>query len=361
MIKILQIVPSMRYGGVETVVMNYYRHLDKTNLQLDFGTYTIVDELRSEIEANNGKIYFVNNKNKHPLKRFNDVYQLAKCGKYDIVQVHSDSASLFLDLLAAKIAGTRVRIAHSHNTNCFVKWQHYLLKPFIRFVANEKFACSDAAGKWMFGNNPYKVIINGIDFNKYGFKEKTRKTVRDNLNWKDNVVIGHVGNYQKSKNQIFLVKMLPALIAKYPNIKIGFVGTYSDEAKSFVEENTLEQYVDFLGIRKDVQDVLQGFDLFCFPSLFEGNPSAVTEACASCLPCIISDQTFDAMCKINFNKYFYHLPLDINAWVNKVSELIDENNKRIPLTAKEIEESGFDINTLGLQLTKLYEDLGTNK
>jgi len=359
MLKILQIVSNMNYGGVETVVMNYYRNMDRSNLQMDFACYSIVDELQEEIENNHGRIYRISNKNRHPFRRFKEISKILKENNYDIIHVHSDSASLFLELFAAKLAKTKIRIAHSHNTNCFVKWQHYLLRPFLPLVANVYFACSKKAGEWMFPKNDFIVITNGIDFNKYAFNDEKRKTMRKEYKWDNHFIIGNVGNYQASKNQIFLVKLMPALIKKIPEIKLALAGSYSSEAKEYVDNNNLNEYVDFLGIRKDIPDVLQGYDVFVFPSLFEGNPSAVTEACANNLPCIISDQTYEAMNSINFNKHFYHLPLQEEKWIDKIEELYNLKITKHKLDKQTIAESGFDIKVLGNELVKLYEDINT--
>ena len=359
MLKILQIVSNMAYGGVETVVMNYYRNMDRSNLQIDFACYSIVDELQNELENSGARIYRISNKNRHPFRRFKEITNILKKNNYDIIHVHSDSASLFLELLAAKLTKTKVRIAHSHNTNCFVKWQHYLLRPLLPLVTNVRFACSKKAGEWMFPKDDFIVISNGIDFQKYGFNDTKRKKIRKDNKWDKHFIIGNVGNYQPSKNQIFLVKLMPELIKHIPQIKLVLAGTYSKDAKEFVDNNNLEKYVDFLGIRKDIPDVLQGYDLFVFPSLFEGNPSAVTEACANNLPCIISDQTYEAMNTINFNEHFYHLPLIEEKWVDKIIELSKQNIKKHPLDKKTIAESNFDIKVLGNELVKLYEDINT--
>ena len=357
MIKVLHIVPSMHYGGVGSVVMNYYRNLDKKKIHIDFATFHVADDFKEEMDNNSSKIYHLENRSAHPIKRFKKIKKILKENDYDIVHAHSDSASLFLDLFAAKAGGSRVRIAHSHNTMCLVKWQHVIFKPFLPLVVTKGIACSEDAGKWMFGNKPFTVLNNGIDYNLYCFNKDYRQDIRNEFNWHDKYVIGNVGNYQPSKNQIFLVRLLPELIKTNRNIKLALVGSCCDDAKKYVEENKLEDFVEFVGVRNDVNKVLQGLDLFVFPSLFEGNAVAVTEAYASGLPCLMSDAVYEVRKTDNHLANYYHLPLIEDKWIDFINEEIKKNNVRTSLDRKIFAKLGYDIKELGKELEKIYEDL----
>ena len=357
MIKVLHIVPSMHYGGVGSVVMNYYRNLSKDKIHIDFATFHVADDLKQEMDNNGSKVYHLENRSAHPIKRFNKIRQILKENDYDIVHAHSDSASLFLDLFAAKVGGNKKRIAHSHNTMCLVKWQHVIFKPLLFMVVNKGIACSKDAGIWMFGDKPFTVLNNGIDYDLYCFNQEYRQNIRDEFNWHDRYVIGNVGNYQPSKNQIFLVRLLPELIKKNKNIKLALVGSCSDEAKKYVEENKLDDYVEFVGVRNDVNKLLQGMDMFVFPSLFEGNAVAVTEAYASGLPCLMSDAVYEVRKTDDDLPDYYHLPLVEEKWIDFINNEIEKNNVRTSLDRKIFAKLGYDIKELGKELEKIYEDL----
>lgn len=353
MIKVLQVVGDLNYSGIPVVIMNYYRNIDRQQIQFDFITTNKNGRFEQEIKELGGKVFYLPPKFRHPFKYMKGLRKIIKENKYDIVHSNTNSASAYLDLLPAKQAGCKIRIAHSHNSSCNIKWQHYIFKPLLPTVANARFACSQEAGKWMFGKKPFVQINNGIDFDKYSYNEQTRKAVREKMGWNDCFVLGHVGSFQIRKNQRFLVEAMPEILKAIPMAKLVLVGTGEtmEDIKSLVREKGLENNVEFLGNRPDIPELLQAFDVFCFPSLSEGLAVAFLEACASSLPVVMNEDI--PYVDIGDVK---RLPLNKTDWIETLKK-IREENIRTSLDRDSIEKSGYDIRQNAKILCEYYKNL----
>lgn len=356
MIKVLQVIGSLNYGGIESVIMNYYRHIDRNEVQFDFITTSGGGRFEDEIRELGGNIFCLPSKSRQPFGYMKQLKKIIKENKYDIVHSNTNSASAFLDLYPAKKAGCKVRIAHSHNTNCLVKWQHRIFKPLLPTVTTHRFACYDAAAKWLFGGNKnYTIINNGIDFDKFAFNSQKRNEVRTRLNWNDDFVIGNVASFQERKNQKFLVEILPELAQQVPNVKLVLVGLGStqESLKQLSIELNVSDKIEFLGARNDVDELLQAFDVFCFPSLYEGLAVAYIEAAVSGLPVIISD----GVPYVSVTDALYRLPLDKKQWIDKIVQICKADTPRRIFTESEKTYTGFNIHDLAKSLQNYYYDM----
>lgn len=355
MIRVLQVVAGLNYGGVSAAIMNYYRNIDRTKVQFDFTTTQAGGRFEEEIKQLGGNVFLLPNKSKHPLKYVKQLKKIIKQNNYDIVHSNTNSASAFLDLYPAKRAKCKIRIAHSHNSDCLIKWQHRIFKPLLPSVVTNRFACSAAAARWLFGKNKdYKLINNGIDFDKYAFDREKRAAVRKQMGWDDDIIIGNVASFQERKNQRFLIEMMPQLLQALPNARLVLVGRggTQQQLKELCAQLNVSDKVDFLGARNDVDELLQGFDVFCFPSTFEGLALAYIEALSSALPVVISD----GVPFVQFGNVT-RLPLNHEQWVERIKAIVLDIPNRAPLTAQEIADSGYDIKTLAGELLNTYEEL----
>ena len=133
--RVLQIVGSLGYAGLEAVVMNYYRHVNKEHIQFDFITYSLNRErYDDEIEQLGGRIFRLPSRSRRPLEYMKSLYGVIRENNYQIVHVHQNSASMMMDGIVARLCGVPVVIGHSHNTRCNVLWQHYLFRPFVNVL-----------------------------------------------------------------------------------------------------------------------------------------------------------------------------------------------------------------------------------
>lgn len=296
MLRVLQAVTCMDRGGLETMLMNYYRHIDRTRVQFDFLTHRAREgAYDKEIYSLGGKVFTVPRQNpfspayRHALHKFFSAHPA-----YTVVHAHLDCLSGVV-LGCAKQHGVPVRIAHAHTTNQLRDFKYPikdLYKRIIPRTATDLLACGEDAGRWMFGSAPFLVLPIAIDTEKFRFDKNMREDMRRTLGiTKEELLIGHVGQFRKEKNQTFLLDVLHSLRACGTKSKLLFVG--DGEKRAAVQNRAaalgLTPYVLFLGVREDVPALLHAMDVFCMPSLYEGMPLAVLEAQAAGLPCLVSN------------------------------------------------------------------------
>lgn len=347
---------KFRENGVTAVIMNYYKNMDKSNIQIDFVVINdIAQKFRNEIEHNGSKIFHIS-RNRNPISYMIKLKKVIKDGNYDIVHIHGNSAMMLLDMLPSIISGTKVRIAHSHNTTCDHLIAHKLLNPFFQKSYTHALACSDEAGKWLFTDKPFTVLKNSIDSLSFSYNETIRNEYRKKINAEDKKVIGHVGNFLPQKNHIFLLESFVETLKKDNNCLLLLLGTglLFDEMKQKAKELGIQDSVIFQGVTFDVNNYMQAMDLFVFPSLFEGLGIVMLEAQASGLPCLASTAVpVDA--KMLSSTEFLAID-DTKLWGNKMATTnIISNRKNNSETAiKELTENGYDIKNNAENLVKFY-------
>lgn len=362
-IKILAIVCQLNSGGLENRLMDIIRNIDKSKVQIDVYTCRMTEGIfDEEVKLLGGQIFY-----NPPLCVKNVAWYifyfkkfLLEHPEYKIVHAHQDAwCSVFC--IGAYLAKVPIRIAHSRTAistlsvrNCIKN----IIKIPTRKYATHYFAVSDLAGQWLFGDRLYEkgmvwVWPNAIDIPKFQYDEIIRNQVRDRFHWAARHVIMHVGNFTPPKNHQFLLKIFNAVIKKDQQALLVLVGSGNHaELDMYIQQNSLDNSVIFLGRRDDVNDLLQGADVFVFPSLFEGLPGAVIEAQAAGLPCIISDTIDKAVC-ITPNITCLSLKEETDAWADKI---ISSFNFKRKDTNRYLEENGFDIKTLVRELSRFYED-----
>lgn len=357
-IRVLQVVTHMNRGGLETMLMNYYRNIDRNKVQFDFLTHRPESEKKDyddEIRSLGGKIYHMPVLNPFSPGYKKSLDQFFKEHKeYKIVHSHLDCLSAY-PLKAAKKNGVPIRIAHSHNTSQ-EKNLKYLIKDYskkqIPKYATHLFACGKEAGQWMFGKHKFQIMNNAIDAKKFIYNEEIRKQKRAELGVEDKFVIGHVGRFNLQKNHEFLIQCFKAFLQKNSDAVLLLVGNgdLQEKARQQVKGYGIEDYVKFLGLREDIPQLLQAMDLFLFPSLFEGLPVTLVEAQAAGLPCVISDTiTDEIMITDTISKV--SLDADADQWISTISKYKQSPRKD---TMAEIKKHGFDIEKNARWLEEFY-------
>ena len=366
-IRILQITGGMNMGGIENFIMNIYRNIDRTKVQFDFLIHQEEKQIfEDEILSLGGKIYRIPSFGK--LGHFGYLKTLHKFFKehleYKIVHSHYNTVSGII-LREAKRCGIKERIAHSHTSYPEYRFIEKVYKSYSKFLINpnssKKFACSKRAGEWLYGvNSDFKVINNGINSKEYKFNQDLREKVRNELNIKDEeILIGHVGRFSKEKNHSFLIKIFSELLRKNKNYILALVGTGDtlDTIKKEVEKLNIDKNVKFLGVRKDVNRLLQAFDIFMLPSIFEGLPVTLVEAQGAGLKCFISDSVtreIDLECGLT---EFISLEKSPKEW----AEIIDRNKKyERKDTVEALRSHSYDMTQNAKELENLYIKLYEN-
>ena len=361
-IRIAQIIGKWLGGGVEAVVMNYYRHLDHSKVQFDF----ICDDDSTnipydEIEKLGGKVILIPPYQK-VFKYQKELRRVLRDGKYKIVHSHINTLSVF-PLYAAKTVGVPVRLAHSHSTTNKKEWKKNLLKqvlrPFSKKYATNYMCCSELAGRWLFGDKAYdegKVYLlnNAIDLDKFKYDKKIRDKKRKELGIKeDTIVIGHIGRFVAQKNHTFLIDIFNQFHKKEKNsiLLLAGQGPLQEEIKNKVRELGLDDSVRFLGQRNDANELYQAFDVFLLPSLYEGLPVVGVEAQASGLLCFFSDDMTKET-KVLDSTVFMSLSNTSEEWTGEILTNL-KDYKRIN-TKNEVSDNGFDIEIEARKLEKYY-------
>lgn len=353
MTRMLHIVGSMSPSGIGNFIMNVYRNIDREKVQFDF----IVHEHREvsfddEIRALGGRLFYVTRKAVSPRRNFMEICRVVKEGNYKIVFRHTDTATVALDLLAARLGGARELIAHSHSTSTPNERMHRLFQPMLNALCTKRFACSDKAGKWLYGKKPYEVIINAINLSDFSYQEELRQKVREAEKLAGMLVVGHIGNLLPVKNHLFMLDVMAELVKLQPDAVMLFAG--DGEMRPLIEEKReklgLEKQVRLLGVRTDTAALLQAMDVFLFPSKYEGLPIAMVEAQCSGLPNLVSDViTQDVDVTPLVHKLSLQQPPKV--WAEQILKLSQEIRKAPE--RRLFTEKGFDIK----EMVKRYEEL----
>lgn len=363
MLKVLHFVTKMDRAGQETFIMNLYRKIDRGSIQFNFlCTNKEPAHYDEEILSLGGKIFYTEETTKKGiLKQIKKFLKLERDLKElhdycDVFHIHTHHAmDAFRDVIAAKMAGIKIIVVHSHNTNTLYHIHaHYFFRMLLSWLDIKRFACSVEAGQWMFRKQNFKVICNGLDIDKFRFNEKKRSLVRKKLVWEDNKIIGHIGRFNRQKNHVFLIEIFKIIHERCPDTKLVLVGTgeLEKEIKELVQSMNLVNSVDFLGIREDVSELYQGMDLFLFPSLFEGLPVVLIEAQACDVPCVISDSISPDAILVN-NTSTMSLLDSKEDWASKCIDILNGSSKRMD-RSEEISAGGYNISDLAKKLEQTY-------
>lgn len=367
-IRVLQIVGRMDRGGIETMIMNIYRNIDREKVQFDFlAHYGKEAEFNNEIRSLGGRIYempAIRSETKiYYWKIFEYIKALDKFfeehKEYKIIHCHmTNTASIYMPI--AKKHGITCIVSHSHNTKgkagLLGVVTDFLQKPIYKY-ATDMFACSEAAKNWFYpkeliAGGKVKVIANAVDADRFRFNPEKRAEMRAKLGLNNKKAIVCVARFRPEKNQTFLVDVMQEILKTRKDIMIIFVGDgpCEDECKKKAEEIGVADNTLFLGMCRDVPDILQAADAFTLASFWEGLPVTGIEAQASGLNCIIADGITPEINAIGMVE-FLSLEEPISKWAEKLIEAAEKPRRD---TYDSIKESGYDIHTTTPWLQSFY-------
>lgn len=363
-IRVAHVIGMAINGGTESLWMNYYRNIDRTKVQFDFlveSESQIIN--RKEIEELGGSVVIIP-PYKNVFKYIKTLTKIFKENKYDIVHSNMNALSVFT-LKAAKKAGIRVRIAHSHSTSNKKEWKKNIVKnilrPFSKKYATDYFACSELAGRWLFGDKTYNqgkvtIIKNAIDIEKFKFNEDNRNAIKSEFKVQDNeLLIGNVGRMMAQKNQAFLIRVFAKYHKVNQNAKLMIVndGPLLEELKALAKELNVTDSVIFVGPRADLYRYFSAFDLFTLPSIYEGLGIVLVEAQANGLNCVASTNVpteADGTGNVQF------VELDEEKWLNTLKQVSYSRNDWDTCNNKLV-EAQYSIVDATKELVNLYEKI----
>lgn len=357
-LRILHVVPNMNAGGLETLIMNIYRNIDRSQVQFDFLLHYEGEFFYSkEIRELGGRIYNLSVRDdNNVIKYLRDLRRFfAEHKEYTVVHGHMVSTAVFY-LYYAKKNDIPMRIIHSHNTDTNSGMKGRLKKflaLFSTMFANTYFACGEMAGKSLFRGKKFIIINNGIDIEKFKFDKDIRIKVREELGLQDKNIYGHVGRFNYQKNHDFLIDIFSEIF-KIDNHAVLLLIGDGELKKSILEKINkmgLSDKIIYLGVRADVNRLYQAMDCFILPSYFEGFPVVATECQAAALPMLVSDNVSKEI-KIIDKIEFLGLQEASSKWAVKATEMvrlprIDESDK--------VKLRGFDIKEEAKKITRIYQ------
>lgn len=370
-VKVMQINSGQKFGGVSSMIFNFYKNVDHEKIQFDFVAPKIssFSMYRREIEEMGGSIIELQTSGnfiKRKLQFFKRLTHLIKRKKYDVV--HINSGSIFLNIQVSWIAhfcGVKKIITHSHNAGN----DHELLvlltklcKPLLEFGPTDYFACSNLAAKFMFTkkrvhNKNYQVINNGVDVQKFKFNIDDRQKYREKLSIQDKVVLLHVGRFTSAKNHQKLINIFKCFHTLVPNsvLLLAGEGELEESIHNQVEQLKLQDSVLFLGLRKDIAELMSTSDMFILPSFYEGLPVVGIEAQTNGLPCVFSDSITREVDLNDKENLFLSLELSDQKWAKKIEDMLVNSSFELRYEAyKNILKKGYSLVTVGKILEKIY-------
>lgn len=364
-IKVAQIIGAAGAGGVETVILNYYKHIDRSKVQFDILAESESAIVRRDfIESLGGHLVIIPSY-KNPAKYVDVLTKIFKDGHYDIVHSNMNTLSCFA-LKAAKKAGVNVRIAHSHSTSSPKEFARNtiknILRPFSKKYATAYFACSEKAGRYLFGDRAFdsgKVVIvnNAIDLERFKFSLKDREAIRKELRIENKFVVGHVGRMVTVKNQSFLLDSFFEIAVKNDDAVLLILGDgpLRKDLESKAQDLGILDKVLFLGIHADAEKYYSSMDCMILPSLYEGLPVTVMEAQAEGLPCFVSDAVTKE-CSITNLVHWISLSQTPAQWADEILKYTPSNANRESYHVT-LESSRYNIKKEADRLVEIYQQL----
>lgn len=351
------VINTARTGltGITSVMRNLV-DITKENVDYSFVLNSVSDKrVQLEMQQEYGKIYIAPvSRLKRPMAYYLWLKEIIDKGDYDIVHVHGNSGTMYIEIHAAKRAQVPVRIAHAHSTSCKYQLAHKILKPLLNREITIGIACSDFAGKFLF-DKKFQVLENGINIKKYTYSEKTRTEYRDKLELQEKFVIGHIGYFEQVKNHSFVIKVFAEVLKKRPEARLLLIGEGSlkETIISRAKEFGIENAVFFLGNRDDVDCLYQAMDVFILPSLYEGLPVTLIEAQAAGLDCITSEYvTSEANVTGSVSYQSINCSIDVSKWAEALIEYHAVTNREA--RSKKMQKSQFDSEISAQKLLGIY-------
>ncbi len=370
MIRVLHVVNVLaRDGGLSNFIMNYYRNIDRTEIQFDFIYFKECEsDFKEEIEALGGRYYKLPKPSlRGEFSRLCNAFFKEHEGEYTAMHCHALFAPAFMARIAEKY-GVKKIIFHSHNTNygtgIIRQIRNRVILSAGKRRSNTYAACSYPAGQFMYGERLMKsgkvyVINNSIACENYAFNEQAKKQIRNELGIKEDAfVLGNIAGFVPRKNHTFLIDVFAEIKKQLPNavlLLLGGDGTAEVCTKADIIEkvNRLEltDSVCFLGVRKDVNRVMSAMDIFVMPSLSEGASIALIEAQAAGLRCTVATSV---PIPLNCDGRVQAIPLEEGAtsWAQQIIARSGEYDRAVDCSLLK----DFDIKCQASKLMRLYLD-----
>lgn len=349
---------SETLGGVETFIRNIYSQFDMEKFEIHFlihgANYSV---FQSELEKKGCQFHFFPKFSKKPFSSLKLLKKFYQQYSFDIIHCNTCTANMWIYFFQSCFFRRKNKpyvIVHSHSSNDNRGISHYFSRFLLNHLADNRYACSEFAGKWMFGKHSFTIIENAINLRQFVFQKEIRQRVRKSFNLQDEFVIGHVGRLEEVKNQAFLIQTFAVFHQSHPHSNLILIGegTLKENLEQMVRDFNLNDAVIMLPNSDKISEYYQAFDVYSMTSFYEGLPMTVVEAQASGLPCVLSEN-ISQKCKLSEDVFF--LPLEKKLWCQKWEQLSGVQPKRV-VDEKSILYQRFDATKVAKRLEEVFQN-----
>lgn len=367
-VRILHIIGTMNRGGAETLIMELYRHIDRTKVQFDFLIYNYGNKpgaFDEEIKFLGGKIFLAKRRfYRGPFAFYKELKEFFKeHPEYRIVHAHQYTTSGYM-LSAAKNTSNPLTIAHSHIAFTITSFLRkckgvvgkYLLKKYADFyIGCSEDAIVELSGKHS-DNKTRFVMSNAIDVEKFAFNSELRKKWRTEFGVNDDtLILGNVARFTYQKNHEHIIRTFAKIVEKKDDSLLLLLGdgALRSDTEKLASELGISNKIKFMGVRSDVQDIVNSFDVFLMPSRYEGLGIVLIEAQANGLPCVMTADVIPPEADTGAG-LVTRVPLDASPMVWADACLNAGDRKSSEEVRPSIVASGYDINAVSAWLQDFY-------
>ncbi len=357
-IKIGYLTKNLPANGITNVILNYSLNLDRDAFEIVVLAGKPVLDVYKQLLGDHGvRVIELPEKTSSSAKYYLNMAKNLIKERFDIVHVHGNSATITVELLLAKLAGTRIRIAHCHNSTCDNLKVHQLLLPLFKKLYTKGFACSELAGRWLFQDQPFTVLPNGFETSKYIFNSAKRAQLKEELGLNDKFVIGTVARFNYQKNHPYLLKVFEAVAAQRADAWLILVGDGPDLGKiqELIAKHPYQDRIIYYGVTDKVEDLYNGFDVFVLPTRFEGLGIVFLEAQINGLP-VVTTTGVPQEVALGERIVFLDLAEDVSKWSEAILASETENREDF-YSSHQAKIERYDIKRNAKQLAQDYLDL----
>ena len=360
MIKVAMVTNHFGITGISTVILNYSRMLDHEKYDLTvIAGKPIAEENKNVCDLSQIKLIALPSRHKEPIKHYLYLWRALNRNRYDVVHVHGGSSIMAIELTIAKLSGSKIRIAHSHNSYSNNEKLQKVFSPYFKRTYTKALSCGTLAGNWLFGTGQFEVLPNGLCTENFIFDYQGREKIRRELHAENKYIIGHVGRFNKQKNQPYLLKVFENIAEKRKDAMLLLIGDGPDfeETKALINQHPYKEQIVLYGTTKNPQVMYSAMDIFVLPSRYEGFPIVMLEAQISGLPCVVSDKVTKEIDLGNI--YWGSIDDEPKIFAEKILgvNVLNCYERREFYNNHKEQISKFDIRSTVRQLESIYTDL----
>lgn len=295
-IKLMQITHDLAIGGLQQVVVNLCRKIDRNRFDVSVLCLRELGEFAAEVESMGVKVIHLPQKATGvDYFSFKKVAQILTSENIDVIHTHNTQP--FIDgTIAAILSGVKT-IVHTDHARDFPDKKRYMFAEWLMSIFSYKVVgVSDHTS-----NNLHKyekiskkkivTIPNGIDSSIYSINVDKEKKKGELGITNKGPIIGLGVRLEEQKGISYLLKAMQKVREEFPDITLVIAGKGSleNDLKQEAHDLGVDTNVLFTGPRMDLPELLNLFDLYVLPSLWEGLPMVLLEALAAGCPIIATN------------------------------------------------------------------------